>query len=816
MLNKAKQGTEPRRPKKSLLRNILLLFGALITAIVGNALYSAYQASKEAIRHLEIDQQSKLKTIVSIHNNELQKLNIVSSIVKEQNQKYCDFIDYDNLVAITFMLKRLVNIHDIDLAFVFNENDELLTTCPKGPKVNDAHIYGQLIGNAQQYVGLGRLPRPILMEQLPAFQPRVSEDSILCFTSVIPLVHDTGDIYGHVVLVKLIIGNQSLAQQMAAIAKAEIVYYGVNGITCLTSLGQSQIPFPQNNLLRVDGRSYFTASEPLSDFQGKPMGMLALLIDKNPFLAQRRQLIVNSLLPVFLSAIISIVLFILLKIRVFDKINQLIIALRRVGKDEGDLGVRLLIPLKRRESGHSDELDFMAMDFNSMMERLEDTYKAMVEARKGIETANRKLEKRVDERTIQLTQTNEELIQEIEERRRAEKERAELEIQLQRAQKMEAIGTLAGCVAHDLNNILSGLVGYPELLLTDLPEDSYLRKPIELIYKSGKKAAAIVQDLLTLARRGVAITEVVNLNNIISEYLKSPEHQKLIAYHSNVSLEVNLNADLLNMQGSSLHLSKTIMNLVSNALEATNNGGKAVITTENCYIDNTLKGYEHISEGDYITLTVADTGVGIAPEDKDRIFDPFYTKKKMGRSGTGLGMAVVWGTVKDHQGYIDVKSVEGHGTTFTLYFPVTRIEITEADKPVTQEDYMGQSETILVIDDVAEQRELALIMLERLGYSVTAVESGEKAVEHLKTNTVDVLIMDMIMDPGMDGLETYKQILDLHPRQKAVIASGFSENQRVKEVQRLGAGVYVKKPYTLEKIGMAVRKELGRSQILAR
>lgn len=187
----------------------------------------------------------------------------------------------------------------------------------------------------------------------------------------------------------------------------------------------------------------------------------------------------------------------------------------------------------------------------------------------------------------------------------------------------------------------------------------------------------------------------------------------------------------------------------------------------------------------------------------------------MGRSGTGLGMAVVWGTVKDHRGYIDVKSVEGHGTTFTLYFPVTRIEITEADKPVTQKDYMGQGETILVIDDVAEQRELALIMLERLGYSVTSVESGEKAVEYLKTHTVDVLIIDMIMDTGMDGLETYKQILDLHPRQKAVIASGFSENQRVKEVQRLGAGVYVKKPYTLEKIGMAVRKELGRSEILA-
>ena len=435
----------------------------------------------------------------------------------------------------------------------------------------------------------------------------------------------------------------------------------------------------------------------------------------------------------------------------------------------------------------------------------------MIEARTGIEAANRKLERRVDERTVQLTQANEELTQEIEERRRAEKKRAELEIQLQRAQKMEAIGTLAGGVAHDLNTILSGLVSFPELLLIDLPENSHLRKPIETIQKSGEKAAAIVQDMLTLARRGVAVTEVVNLNYIISDYLKSPEHQKLIAYHPNVALEVHLSSDLLNMQGSSVHLSKTIMNLVSNAVEATNNGGKVILTTENSYIDSTLKGYEHISEGDYITLKVADTGVGIAPEDKDRIFEPFYTKKKMGRSGTGLGMAVVWGTLKDHRGYIDVESVEGQGTTFTLYFPVTRIEITEAHKLPTKEDYMGQGETILVIDDVAEQREIALRILERLGYSVTTVESGEKALEYLKTHMADVMILDMIMDPGIDGLETYKQILDLQPRQKAVIASGFSENQRVKEAQRLGAGVYVKKPYTLEKIGVAIRKELDRS-----
>ena len=182
----------------------------------------------------------------------------------------------------------------------------------------------------------------------------------------------------------------------------------------------------------------------------------------------------------------------------------------------------------------------------------------------------------------------------------------------------------------------------------------------------------------------------------------------------------------------------------------------------------------------------------------------------MGRSGTGLGLAVVWGTVKDHHGYIDVQSEEGKGSIFTLYFPVTRKELTKDQETVSSETYLGQGETILVVDDVKEQRELAMSMLTRLGYRVDAVSSGEEAVEYLKTNRVDLIVLDMIMDPGIDGLETYRRILEIHPRQKAIIVSGFSETDRVRKAQELGAGAYVRKPYLLEKIGLAIRQELDR------
>jgi len=398
----------------------------------------------------------------------------------------------------------------------------------------------------------------------------------------------------------------------------------------------------------------------------------------------------------------------------------------------------------------------------------------------------------------------------ITELKSAELEKRNLEARLQRAQKMEAIGTLAGGVAHDLNNILSGIVSYPELLLMDIPSDSPQRKPILTIQKSGERAAAIVQDLLTLARRGVFTTKVVDLNSIISEYLTSPEFENLKTYHPHIHIKTEFETNLLNISGSPVHLSKTIMNLVTNAAEAIPNSGEINISTKNRYVDISLNGYDKVKQGDYVTLTVVDTGIGIPSKDLERIFEPFYTKKVMGKSGTGLGMAVVWGTVKDHKGYIDVKSTEGKGTKFTIYFPAVRREIPN-DKLVSSiQDIMGKGESILVVDDVEAQREIASEMLIKLGYSVDSVPSGEEAVNYMKNHSADLLVLDMIMEPGIDGLDTYKKILKINPNQKAIITSGYSETDRVKEAQRLGATSYVKKPYLLEKIGRVVKNELDK------
>ncbi len=401
------------------------------------------------------------------------------------------------------------------------------------------------------------------------------------------------------------------------------------------------------------------------------------------------------------------------------------------------------------------------------------------------------------------------LVRDITQNVTAAAEKNRLMEQLQRAQKMEAIGMLAGGVAHDLNNVLSGIVSYPELLLLNMPESSPLRQPLQVIQKSGEKAANIVQDLLTLARRGVSVSEVVNLNTIIMDYLQSAELEKLRLYNPGIELKLELESSLLNISGSPVHLSKTVMNLVSNAAEAMAKGGQIILRTENRYIDKPVKGYVDIQEGDYVVFQVSDAGIGISEEDIHRIFEPFYTKKVMGRSGTGLGMAVVWGTVTDHKGYIDVQSAPDKGTSISIYIPATRDpQAGSATHP--SRGFPGRGEHILVVDDVAEQREIAAAMLLSLGYEVECVASGEEALSILTAHPVDLVLLDMIMDPGIDGLETYRRILSIRPDQRAVITSGFSESVRVREAQSLGAGPYVRKPYRMQTISQVIREELDR------
>ncbi len=442
----------------------------------------------------------------------------------------------------------------------------------------------------------------------------------------------------------------------------------------------------------------------------------------------------------------------------------------------------------------TDEIGSLVDGFNAMLTKIQERDEEIGRHREHLEDL-------VEQRTWDLRQSNENLSKEIEERK-------SVQSQLVHAQKMEAIGRLAGGVAHDLNNILSGVVSYPELLLMNMTPDDQLYNPLNTIMASGKKAAAIVQDLLTLARRGVKVEESVDLVELVNDYLSSPEYARLMSFHPLITVDMTADDNMMNVIGSPMHLSKMIMNLISNAAEAMPDGGRVAICVTGLSYMNPLPGFPKWRKGPYVCLTVSDTGVGIAEADIHRIFEPFYTKKVMGRSGTGLGMAVIWGTIEDHEGHINVHSTEGLGTTFEIYLPAREKTAVRQVADIVQQPIMGEGQSILVVDDSEDQRALAREILLHLGYCVEVAASGEAAVELLKTRTFDLVILDMLMPPGMDGLDTYREIIRLRPGLKTIIASGFSESRRVREARELGVSAYVRKPYTVTQISDSIRSAL--------
>jgi signal transduction histidine kinase/CheY-like chemotaxis protein/uncharacterized membrane protein affecting hemolysin expression len=566
------------------------------------------------------------------------------------------------------------------------------------------------------------------------------------------------------------------------------------------------------------GHPYAVYTAPI-EVIGVKVGVIRIDYDLGP---QHREAILRIgmflLLLVSVLAVMGLLLNILLSRFVLEPTFMLRKAITRL--QGGNLGEQ--VPLLA-----GDEIGEVAAAFNAMSsmlgsqhEALKDSVRAREIYAQKLERANRELEHLnasletiVLERTSLLTESNRRLQEEITEKVRAEEARRELEERLARSQKMEALGLLAGGVGHDLNNVLSGVVSYPDFLLMEMPNDHPLRKAITAIRNSGLKAAAIVQDLLALARRGVMQTSVLDLNlDIVQDYLDSPEYASLLAQHPDIRIESSLSPQLSRIKGSPVHIKKSLMNLIINAMEAQPRGGCIRLSTCNVHLDGAVDGFGKVGEGEYVRLRVADDGVGIKPEDLTRIFEPFYTRKVMGRSGTGLGMAVVWGTIQDHQGHITVSSVPGQGSTFDLFFPVTREEGLPEPGQVPMGEYRGHGERVLVVDDLEEQRTLVSAILERLDYRVVTAPSGEAAVAYLRSHSVDLVLLDMIMDPGMDGLATYRQILQLHPGQKAIIASGYAENERVVEAIALGAGRYLKKPYTIEKLGQALRADLALSR----
>jgi two-component system cell cycle sensor histidine kinase/response regulator CckA len=516
---------------------------------------------------------------------------------------------------------------------------------------------------------------------------------------------------------------------------------------------------------------------------GDTLGFVHLTSDLAFLRDQRRRTIATTALVLLGATGLALVLSYLGLRAVSRPIRRLVETAKEISRS-GDYAVRA-------PKYGEDDLGRLTEGFNRMLEQIQER--------------DAELKRTGDELQKHLT----ELALEKEQLTRSRQREGELVEKLSRSERLESLGLLAGGVAHDLNNILGPMVAYPELVLELLPDsEKRIRHMIRQINDSGRKASGVIRNLLTMGRRGSYELEVVRLNDVVHSFHDSPEFSEMQRNYENVNLRLELAADLWPIQASVSHMNQVVMNLIINAFEAIGReNGEVVVRTERAGVNEAIDGYQTIEVGLYTKLTIRDTGCGIEPDRLNRIFEPFFTGKKMGRSGSGLGLAVVYGVVQDFDGVIDVTSVPGKGTCFEIYFPPLLEALTAAVEP---DAGVFGSERILVVDDVAEQREMASELLETMGYETFTAENGTRAIEFLRANDVDLIVLDMIMEEGFDGLDTYREILSFKPGQKCVIASGFSENERVREARNLGAGAYVSKPYTRAVIGKAVRDELDR------
>jgi len=425
-------------------------------------------------------------------------------------------------------------------------------------------------------------------------------------------------------------------------------------------------------------------------------------------------------------------------------------------------------------------------------------------AEKALRSACDQMEQRVFERTAQLEDTNIRLLREIEDRKRASKENEKLQGQLRQAHKMEAIGTLAGGIAHDFNNILGMIIGNADLAMYEVPEWHAGREYLEEIQKASRRAKKIVRQLLSFSRKAEERFERVDVVQIANESLKLLRS----SIPASIEFQKTLTDESCTILGDPTQLHQAIINLVTNASHAMQrDGGILEVAVERVELKNREVFFDfNLPAGTYIRLTVADTGDGIQHEILDRIFDPYFTTKEVGK-GTGMGLSVVHGIVKNHNGAITVRSQSGNGTSFSLLFPVIDGEPPQGIK-IDQNIPKG-NERILFIDDEKTLLNLGSRMLGFLGYQVEIRLNPVEALERFRSNPngYNLVITDMAM-PKMTGDKLIRNLLKINPSVKTILCTGFSENIDEEKALELGAMAFMLKPLDWRDLAITVRKVL--------
>ncbi len=745
--------------KGRLLTKILLLFSILIVLFTANGIYSIWQWQRIQSHELDLHLREKLTLADTILVNQQDKFEHISLIIKEQIPTFLNMLEYDQVKGLNLQLRYLSQLYEIDLLLLFDEKSLIATS--------NSTFHGEMPDFVYNAIPFNLDTEGVTLESLPAYLFPSSQPTLqyLCFQAVLPLYYDAGDLAGHLVMLKTLNHNEKFAQYIARLTNAEVAIFNNDQSPVMRSL---PLPYTLDEHSEYQDRRFYLLRKPLLDAEQQVLAELIVALDSAPFVAQQRLSILSHLVPFLLILGVSVFLLLFLRGRIFDKLRALIRALQAI--KQGHLDIRLQVS---GQSGDTDELNEMAANFNTMMERLQNTYQELDNSRSHLSHLNQQLRHEVIERKSIAGALQE------------AKQEAEL------ANRAKSV--FLANMSHEIRTPMNAILGYAHLLLRHPQLDEAQHKALQTIAHSGQHLLELINDILDISKIEAGRMELhiapFDLRDLLNELaamfvLRCEEKQ----------LEWRLvlpDKTPMSVMGDARKLRQIVINLLGNAVKFTESGTVCLTVR-----DFPESHYEFV---------VRDTGLGIDAHTQAHIFEAFQQGSAgLNKGGTGLGLTIARRQVELMGGRLSLESQPDEGTVFSF-----RLSLPDADPPMplranTETDvmYLAANHHIeaLVVDDVAENREVLSQLLSSIGVQVRAAETAEAGLDLLAQQAADIVFMDYRL-PNMNGIQATQHIQRLFgSRTPVVMVSASTFDTDHQKFTDAGCAAFIDKPFQPEQI----------------